>query len=178
MVIDDDGYRPNVGIVICNRQGQVLWARRYGQHSWQFPQGGINPGESPEQAMYRELYEEVGLQRKDVRLLASTRNWLRYKLPKRLVRWDTKPVCIGQKQRWFLLQLQCNEADINVQRSKSPEFDGWRWVSYWYPVRQVVSFKREVYRRVMKEFAPVVMSLQEQKPAQRPAFTHRRRGAR
>lgn len=134
--------------------------------------------ESPEQAMYRELFEEVGLQRKDVRLLASTRNWLRYKLPKRLVRWDTKPVCIGQKQRWFLLQLQCNEADINVQRSKSPEFDGWRWVSYWYPVRQVVSFKREVYRRVMKEFAPVVMSLQEQKPVQRPAFTHRRRGAR
>ncbi|AFH94795.1 TPA: RNA pyrophosphohydrolase [Providencia stuartii] len=177
-MIDDDGYRPNVGIVICNRQGQVLWARRYGQHSWQFPQGGINPGESPEQAMYRELFEEVGLQRKDVRLLASTRNWLRYKLPKRLVRWDTKPVCIGQKQRWFLLQLQCNEADINVQRSKSPEFDGWRWVSYWYPVRQVVSFKREVYRRVMKEFAPVVMSLQEQKPVQRPAFTHRRRGAR
>ncbi|EPG9801808.1 RNA pyrophosphohydrolase [Providencia stuartii] len=177
-MIDDDGYRPNVGIVICNRQGQVLWARRYGQHSWQFPQGGINPGESPEQAMYRELFEEVGLQRKDVRLLASTRNWLRYKLPKRLVRWDTKPVCIGQKQRWFLLQLQCNEADINVQRSKSPEFDGWRWVSYWYPVRQVVSFKREVYRRVMKEFAPVVMSLQEQKPVQRPAFTYRRRGAR
>ncbi|EKT58200.1 RNA pyrophosphohydrolase [Providencia burhodogranariea] len=177
-MIDDDGYRPNVGIVICNRQGQVLWARRYGQHSWQFPQGGINPGESPEQAMYRELYEEVGLQRKDVRLLASTRNWLRYKLPKRLVRWDTKPVCIGQKQRWFLLQLQCNEADINVQRSKSPEFDGWRWVSYWYPVRQVVSFKREVYRRVMKEFAPVVMPLPEQKSAQRAAFSHRRRGAR
>jgi len=176
-VIDDDGYRPNVGIVICNRQGQVLWARRYGQHSWQFPQGGINPGESPEQAMYRELYEEVGLQRKDVRLLASTRNWLRYKLPKRLVRWDTKPVCIGQKQRWFLLQLQCNDADINVQRSKSPEFDGWRWVSYWYPVRQVVSFKREVYRRVMKEFAPVVMPLQEQKLPQRPSFNNRRRGA-
>jgi len=176
-VIDDDGYRPNVGIVICNRQGQVLWARRYGQHSWQFPQGGINPGESPEQAMYRELYEEVGLQRKDVRLLASTRNWLRYKLPKRLVRWDTKPVCIGQKQRWFLLQLQCNDADINVQRSKSPEFDGWRWVSYWYPVRQVVSFKREVYRRVMKEFAPVVMPLQEQKLPQRPTFNNRRRGA-
>ncbi|AWS50790.1 MULTISPECIES: RNA pyrophosphohydrolase [Providencia] len=176
-MIDDDGYRPNVGIVICNRQGQVLWARRYGQHSWQFPQGGINPGESPEQAMYRELYEEVGLQRKDVRLLASTRNWLRYKLPKRLVRWDTKPVCIGQKQRWFLLQLQCNDADINVQRSKSPEFDGWRWVSYWYPVRQVVSFKREVYRRVMKEFAPVVMPLQEQKLPQRPTFNNRRRGA-
>jgi putative (di)nucleoside polyphosphate hydrolase len=134
-----------------------MWARRYGQHSWQFPQGGINPGESPEQAMYRELFEEVGLSRKDVRILASTRNWLRYKLPKRLVRWDTKPVCIGQKQKWFLLQLVGNDSDINMQTSSTPEFDGWRWVSYWYPVRQVVSFKRDVYRRVMKEFASVVM---------------------
>ena len=174
-MIDDDGYRPNVGIVICNRQGQVLWARRYGQHSWQFPQGGINPGESPEQAMYRELFEEVGLSRKDVKILASTRNWLRYKLPKRLVRWDTKPVCIGQKQRWFLLQLTSNDKDINVQQSKTPEFDGWRWVSYWYPVRQVVSFKRDVYRRVMKEFAPVVMPLQEQVSMSRPSYVYRRK---
>lgn len=163
-MIDDDGYRPNVGIVICNRQGQVLWARRFGQNSWQFPQGGINPGETAEQAMYRELFEEVGLGRKDVKILASTRNWLRYKLPKRLVRWDTKPVCIGQKQRWFLLQLMCNESEINMQRSSTPEFDGWRWVSFWYPVRQVVSFKRDVYRRVMKEFSPVVMPLQEVTP--------------
>ncbi|MEQ5237805.1 RNA pyrophosphohydrolase [Proteus terrae] len=174
-MIDDDGYRPNVGIVICNRQGQVLWARRYGQHSWQFPQGGINLGESPEQAMYRELFEEVGLSRKDVKILASTRNWLRYKLPKRLVRWDTKPVCIGQKQRWFLLQLTSNDKDINVQQSKTPEFDGWRWVSYWYPVRQVVSFKRDVYRRVMKEFAPVVMPLQEQVSLPRPSYGYRRK---
>ncbi|MCC8376191.1 RNA pyrophosphohydrolase [Photorhabdus sp. HUG-39] len=174
-MIDDDGYRPNVGIVICNRQGQVLWARRYGQHSWQFPQGGINPGESPEQAMYRELYEEVGLGRKDVRILASTRNWLRYKLPKRLVRWDTRPVCIGQKQRWFLLQLLCNEDDINVQHSNTPEFDGWRWVSYWYPVRQVVSFKRDVYRRVMKEFASVVMPMQESVSLPRSSYFYRRK---
>lgn len=125
------------------------------------PQGGINPGESAEQAMYRELFEEVGLSRKDVRILASTRNWLRYKLPKRLVRWDTKPVCIGQKQKWFLLQLMSADAEINMQTSSTPEFDGWRWVSYWYPVRQVVSFKRDVYRRVMKEFASVVMALQD-----------------
>jgi len=175
-VIDDDGYRPNVGIVICNRQGQVMWARRYGQHSWQFPQGEINPGESAEQAMYRELFEEVGLSRKDVRILASTRNWLRYKLPKRLVRWDTKPVCIGQKQKWFLLQLVSSDADINMQTSSTPEFDGWRWVSYWYPVRQVVSFKRDVYRRVMKEFASAVMMLQEAppKPQSAPAWRRKR----
>ncbi|WON76022.1 RNA pyrophosphohydrolase [Serratia sp. UGAL515B_01] len=173
-MIDDDGYRPNVGIVICNRQGQVLWARRFGQHSWQFPQGGINPGETPEQAMYRELFEEVGLSKKDVRILASTRSWLRYKLPKRLVRWDTKPVCIGQKQKWFLLQLTCNDADINMQRSSTPEFDGWRWVSFWYPVRQVVSFKRDVYRRVMREFAATVMPMHEQ-TAQRQLPAYRRK---
>lgn len=125
------------------------------------PAGRINPWESAEQAMYRELFEEVGLSRKDVRILASTRNWLRYKLPKRLVRWDTKPVCIGQKQKWFLLQLMSADAEINMQTSSTPEFDGWRWVSYWYPVRQVVSFKRDVYRRVMKEFASVVMALQD-----------------
>ncbi|ECG4089211.1 RNA pyrophosphohydrolase [Salmonella enterica subsp. enterica serovar Pomona] len=174
-MIDDDGYRPNVGIVICNRQGQVMWARRFGQHSWQFPQGGINPGESAEQAMYRELFEEVGLSRKDVRILASTRNWLRYKLPKRLVRWDTKPVCIGQKQKWFLLQLMSADAEINMQTSSTPEFDGWRWVSYWYPVRQVVSFKRDVYRRVMKEFASVVMALQDNPPKLQSAPAYRRK---
>ena len=155
-MIDDDGYRPNVGIVICNRQGQVMWARRFGQHSWQFPQGGINAGETAEQAMYRELFEEVGLSRKDVRILASTRNWLRYK--------------------WFLLQLVSSDAEINMQTSSTPEFDGWRWVSYWYPVRQVVSFKRDVYRRVMKEFASVVMALQEStpKPQSTPAYRRKR----
>ena len=162
-MIDDDGYRPNVGIVICNSHGQVLWARRYGQHSWQFPQGGIDVGESPEQAMYRELYEEVGLLKSDVKILATSRHWLHYKLPKRLVRWDSKPVCIGQKQKWFLLKLECDESKVNMQRSITPEFDGWRWVSYWYPVRQVVSFKRDVYRRAMKEFAPIAMPFRERK---------------
>jgi putative (di)nucleoside polyphosphate hydrolase len=160
-VIDGDGYRPNVGIVICNSHGQVFWARRYGQHSWQFPQGGIDEGETPEQAMYRELYEEVGLTKKDVRILASSRHWLRYKLPKRLVRWDSKPVCIGQKQKWFLLSLECDESRVNMQRGSTPEFDGWRWVSYWYPVRQVVSFKRDVYRRALKEFAAIAMPFKE-----------------
>lgn len=126
--------------------------------------------------MYRELFEEVGLSKKDVRILASTRNWLRYKLPKRLVRWDTKPVCIGQKQKWFLLQLLCNDADINMQRSSTPEFDGWRWVSFWYPVRQVVSFKRDVYRRVMKEFAVTVMPMQEQAAPRQASAYRRKRG--
>lgn len=151
-MIDVDGYRPNVGIVICNRKGQVLWAKRYGQNSWQFPQGGINDDETAEQAMFRELSEEVGLTHKDVKILYVSKQWLRYKLPKRLLRYDSKPMCIGQKQRWFLLQLLSDEKSINTQTNK-PEFDGWRWVSFWYPVRQVVAFKREVYRKAMKEFA-------------------------
>ncbi|MFC0322329.1 RNA pyrophosphohydrolase [Gallibacterium melopsittaci] len=160
-MIDFDGYRPNVGIVICNQKGQVFWAKRYNQNSWQFPQGGINPRETPEQAMYRELYEEVGLTQNDVKIIYSSKQWLRYKLPKRLIRFDSRPVCIGQKQRWFLLQLTSPESKINVNTSVSPEFDGWRWVSFWYPVRQVVSFKRDVYRKVMKEFASVLFSEKE-----------------
>ena len=166
-MIDFDGYRPNVGIVICNRNRQVLWAKRCGQNSWQFPQGGINDNESAEQAMYRELYEEVGLQPKDVRILYVSKHWLRYKLPKRLLRYDSKPMCIGQKQRWFLLQLVGDEKNINMQTTKSPEFDGWRWVSFWYPVRQVVSFKKEVYRKAMKEFSGVLFS--ENPPVYQPA---------
>lgn len=175
-MIDDDGYRQNVGIVICNNQRQLLWARRYGQYSWQFPQGGVKPGETAEQAMYRELFEEVGLQHKDVRLLASTRGWLRYKLPKRLVRWDIQPICVGQKQKWFLLQLNSNDEDINMQASSTPEFDDWRWVSFWYPVRQVVSFKRDVYRRVLKEFSVIAMPMQRGQSHSSEAANRRKRG--
>lgn len=112
--------------------------------------------------MYRELYEEVGLRKNDVTILAVTKNWLRYKLPKRLVRWESKPVCIGQKQKWYLLRLDSNESKIDFNCSGHPEFDDWRWVSYWYPVRQVVSFKRDVYRKVMKEFATTAMSRSNQ----------------
>lgn len=172
-MIDGDGYRPNVGIVICNQRGQVLWARRYGQHSWQFPQGGVDDGESAEQAMYRELHEEVGLLPQDVKILATTRHWLRYKLPKRLIRWDSPPVCIGQKQKWFLLRLVGKESSIKFDCCGHPEFDDWRWVSFWYPVRQVVSFKREVYRRALKEFVNFAMPYT--RPERTPSKDKRRR---
>lgn len=160
-MIDNDGYRPNVGIIICNRRSQVLWARRYGQNSWQFPQGGINADETPEQAMFRELQEEVGLSQQDVKIIATTSGWLRYKLPKRMVRWDNTPVCIGQKQKWFLLELVGDTKNINLSFTNKPEFDHWQWVSFWYPIRQVISFKREVYRKAMKEFSYHVFSLSE-----------------
>ena len=153
-VIDSDGFRPNVGIVIANDLGQVLWARRTRQDAWQFPQGGIDQGESPEDALYRELNEEVGLDAEHVEILGSTRGWLRYRLPQRYVRQGSKPVCIGQKQRWFLLRLKAEDSVVRVDRHQKPEFDEWRWVSYWYPLNQIVAFKREVYRRAMKELAP------------------------
>lgn len=153
-MIDADGFRPNVGIILANDRGQVLWARRIRQDSWQFPQGGINAGESAEDALYRELYEEVGLRPKDVRLLGCTRGWLRYRLPQRMVRRHSQPVCIGQKQKWFLLQLVSDDSEVRMDCSGKPEFDGWRWVSYWYPLGQVISFKREVYRRALRELAP------------------------
>jgi len=153
-VVDADGFRPNVGIVVANDCGQVLWARRIGQDAWQFPQGGINDQESAEEALYRELNEEVGLDPEAVEILACTSGWLRYRLPKRLRRSNSSPEFLGQKQKWFLLRMLGRDEDVCVHRGDKPEFDHWRWVSYWYPVGQVVAFKRDVYRRALRELAP------------------------
>jgi len=154
-LVDADGYRPNVGIVVANDFGQVLWARRIGGHdAWQFPQGGINPDETPEQALYRELHEEIGLEPHCVDIVACTTGWLHYRLPRRLRRYDSDPSFKGQKQKWFLLKMLASDDRVCVSGSVKPEFDHWRWVSYWYPVSQVVEFKRDVYRRALKELAP------------------------
>lgn len=155
-MIDSEGYRPNVGIILCNSANKLLWARRIGQNAWQFPQGGIKPDETPEEALYRELWEEVGLKPAQVELLANTREWLRYRLPRGLMRLDEKPVCIGQKQIWFLLRFSGDEADVNLRCSEKPEFDGWKWVDYWHPLTEVVTFKKKVYTIALNEFAPVL----------------------
>ena len=153
--LDADGFRPNVGIVLSNNAGRVLWARRVGGHdAWQFPQGGIDPGESVEDALYRELNEEIGLGPDDVMILGRTRGWLRYRLPKRLRRYNSSPGFKGQKQRWFLLRLTSSDSGVCMDRTAKPEFDHWQWVSYWYPVGNVVDFKQSVYRRALKELAP------------------------
>lgn len=153
-MIDSDGYRANVGIILCNQQAQVLWARRVGQDAWQFPQGGIAKGETVDEAMYRELREETGLRQDDVTVLASTNSWLRYKLPNRLVRKNSSPRCIGQKQIWYLLQLMANEEAFDLSVSAKPEFDHWKWVDYWHPVENVVFFKRRVYRCALAQLEP------------------------
>ena len=152
-MIDADGYRSNVGMILANSNGQVLWARRVGQDAWQFPQGGMQDTESPKQAVFRELHEEVGLTRENVEIMACTRGWLRYKLPRRLLRQNSSSF-VGQKQKWFLLKMLASDQAVCVDRSDSPEFDRWRWVSYWYPLGQVIPFKRDVYRRAMKELVP------------------------
>jgi putative (di)nucleoside polyphosphate hydrolase len=130
-VIDSEGFRANVGIILCNDKRELFWGRRVGQDAWQFPQGGINENETPEQAMFRELKEEVGLDEKHVEVLGSTSHWLRYRLPKRFIRKHSTPLCIGQKQRWFLLRVRCEESDFCLDRFDKPEFDSWRWVDYW-----------------------------------------------
>lgn len=155
-MIDSDGYRPNVGIILCNAQGRLLWARRIGQDAWQFPQGGIKANETPEQALFRELHEEVGLQAQHVEIMGCTQDWLRYDLPKRFLRRDSKPICIGQKQVWYLLRLTGSDEDVRLDLGEQPEFDGWRWVEYWYPLKEVVAFKRDVYRSALQELEPLL----------------------
>lgn len=158
-VIDEKGFRLNVGIVLASPAGRVFWGRRVGNRdAWQFPQGGMMPEETPEQALYRELEEEVGLTAEDVELLGQTRGWLSYRLPRRFLRrvQPGQPRCIGQRQKWFLLRLAGDEARIDLERSGHPEFQDWRWVNYWYPVRKVVHFKRGVYVRALRELAPTL----------------------
>ena len=162
-VIDSEGFRSNVGIVICNRLGQLLWAKRIGQSAWQFPQGGIKQSESIEDAMFRELGEEVGLAADDVNILYQTNDWLHYRLPEKFIRHHKDPLYIGQKQKWFLLGLESDESNVVLNRADKPEFDDWKWVSYWYPINQVIEFKRDVYRRALKELVdPFYQYLKQQ----------------
>ena len=151
-VIDADGFRPNVGIVLLNPEGRVFWARRITRDGWQFPQGGIGSDETPLEAMYRELGEETGLLPAHVEVLAATPGWLRYRLPQRYLRHHQKPLCVGQKQVWFLLRFTGDDSQVRLDAVSHPEFDDWRWVDFWYPGENVVALKREVYLRALRQF--------------------------
>ena len=174
-MLDKEGYRPNVGIILLNDSNKVFWGKRAKQHSWQFPQGGIKHGETPEQAMYRELYEEVGLQTEHVRIVARTREWLRYEVPEQWIRRELRGNYRGQKQIWYLLRLVGRDTDVCLRRSDKPEFDAWRWNDYWIPLESVIEFKREVYERALRELSRFAFPPGPRKPpeaarnASRPA---------
>jgi putative (di)nucleoside polyphosphate hydrolase len=155
-LIDAQGFRANVGIIMTDGGGRLFWARRTGQSGWQFPQGGIQEHETPEQALFRELGEEIGLGPEHVRILGCTRSWMRYRLPHRYQRRDLVPLCIGQKQMWFMLRLTGDEMAVCLDGNDMPEFDNWRWVDYWLPLEEVIFFKRRVYRRALSELAPLI----------------------
>ncbi|MFM7462124.1 MAG: RNA pyrophosphohydrolase [Burkholderiales bacterium] len=150
-MIDKDGYRPNVAIILCNAKNEVFWGKRIREHSWQFPQGGINHGEAPEDAMYRELEEETGLRREHVRILGRTKSWLHYNVPSHWVKREWRGTYKGQKQIWYLLRLTGRDNDIRLRASEHPEFDAWRWHDYWVPLDSVIEFKRDVYRKALHQ---------------------------
>ncbi len=150
-VIDRYGFRANVGIILMQQDGRLFIGRRSGGRGWQFPQGGMQRGEKAEESLYRELNEEIGLGQDDVQIIGQTQRWLRYRLPARYQRRNSRPLCIGQKQRWFLLRLNRPDPTFRFDVTGAPEFDRWRWVDYWQPIREVIYFKRAVYARALHE---------------------------
>lgn len=152
-MLDKNGYRPNVGIILLNHDKQVFWGKRIREQAWQFPQGGIKAGESPEQAMYRELHEEVGLSAQHVEIIGRTRDWLHYTVPTRWVRREWRGHYRGQKQIWFMLRLLAEDSAISLQAVDHPEFDAWRWSDYWSPLDAVIEFKRTVYLKALTELS-------------------------
>ncbi len=155
-MLDREGYRPNVGIILVNQKNEVFWGKRIREHAWQFPQGGINYGETPVQAMYRELHEEVGLRPEHVRILGRTRDWLRYNVPSNFIRRDSRGHYKGQKQIWFLLRMVGRDNDVCLRATLHPEFDAWRWSQFWVPLEAVIEFKREVYTQALQELALIL----------------------
>jgi putative (di)nucleoside polyphosphate hydrolase len=155
-MLDREGYRPNVGIILVNQKNEVFWGKRVREHAWQFPQGGINVGESPAQAMFRELHEEVGLMPEHVRILGRTKDWLRYDVPDHFIRRDSRGHYRGQKQIWFLLRLVGRDCDVCLRATSHPEFDAWRWSSYWVSLDSVIEFKRDVYKQALAELSTLL----------------------
>jgi putative (di)nucleoside polyphosphate hydrolase len=166
VVIDRDGYRPNVGIILVNARSEVFWGKRVKEHAWQFPQGGIKPGETPQLAMYRELREEVGLGAEHVKVVGRTRHWLRYDVPATWIRRDARVNYRGQKQIWYLLRLIGRDCDVCLRRSERPEFDAWRWSPYWVPLDSVIEFKRAVYFEALCELSRYLPGVAAQRPDQ------------
>ena len=150
-------YRPNAGIIIFNRQGKLLWCKRKTGDGWQFPQGGIDVGESPEQAIIRETYEEVGLKHEKIKIIRENDRWINYDVPKNKIPkyFSLKNRRFrGQTQKWFLAEFLGEDSDINLNMHSQIEFTEWTWSSYWHPVAKGVEFKRDAYREALKDLLP------------------------
>ena len=151
MDIKEKGYRLNVGIIVANSEGKLLYCKRKKSNNWQFPQGGIDRNEDPFLAALRELYEEVGIQKDKVKLIKESENWYKYDLPGKYKKnnflWNDFK---GQKQKWFLFKL-IEEVMIDLNNENNPEFDEFDWVDYWKPLDEIVEFKREIYKKVLSE---------------------------
>ena len=151
MKIKEKGYRLNVGIIVANSDGKLLYCKRKNSDNWQFPQGGIDRNEDPFLAALRELYEEVGIQKDKVKLIKESENWYKYDLPRKYKKnnflWNDFK---GQKQKWFLFKL-IEEVVIDLNNENNPEFDEFDWVDYWKPLDEIVEFKREIYKKVLSE---------------------------
>jgi putative (di)nucleoside polyphosphate hydrolase len=147
-------YRPCVGIVLADSRGRVFAGQRRDSDvpAWQMPQGGIDTGETPEEAAYRELWEETGVSRELVTLEAETPGWLRYDLPPHLLGKVWKGRYRGQEQRWYLMRFHGRDDQILIE-TEHPEFSEWSWIDPRDLVEKIVPFKREVYREVIASFA-------------------------
>jgi len=148
-----NSYRPCVAMLIIHQGRALLFERKDRTNNWQVPQGGIEDNENPEQAMKRELREEIGISA--VRVIATTKDFLYYKIPSQYKRHRQR--YIGQKQKWFLLTMNQPLSAIKLDGTK--EFSNWAKVSYWHPLTQIVSFKKEVYRQAFIELLPAALKM-------------------
>jgi putative (di)nucleoside polyphosphate hydrolase len=149
-------YRPCVGIMLLNAEGLVLVAKRIDMPSdaWQMPQGGIDKGEAPIEAAWREMKEEIGTDRAE--LMAESQDWLTYDLPRDLAARLWRGRFRGQRQKWFAFRFTGVDRDIDITRDDHPEFSAWRWVPMTDLPSLIVPFKQRLYQQLVEEFRPLI----------------------